>query len=56
MSMSISRSLVLEIGQAFRSMKELAPVLNSVLKQMQVAVSCDGALIWLLNDSESEVE
>ena len=56
MSMSISRSLVLEIGQAFRSMQELAPVLNSVLKQMQGAVSCDGALIWLLNDSESEVE
>jgi putative nucleotidyltransferase with HDIG domain len=55
MAMSISRSLMLEIGQAFRSMQELDPILNSVLKQMQGAVSCEGVLIWLLDDSEAEI-
>ncbi len=53
---SILPSLALEIGQAFRSMLELDPVLLSILKQMQSAVTSEGGSIWLLNEAETEIK
>lgn len=52
----ISPSLLLEIGQAFRSMLELDPVLSSALTQMQSAVASEGGSIWLLNETEIEIK
>ena len=52
---SIPPSILLEIGQAFRSMLELDPVLLSVLKQLQTAISSEGSSIWLLNETETEI-
>ena len=53
---SIAPSLLLEIGQAFRSALELDPVLLSILKQMQSAVTCEAGSIWLLNEAETEIK
>jgi HD-GYP domain-containing protein (c-di-GMP phosphodiesterase class II) len=53
---STPSSLLLETGQAFRSMLELDPVLLSILKQMQGAVSCEGGSIWLLNEAETDIK
>ncbi len=49
-------SLTLETGQAFRSMHELDPVLLSVLRQLQGAVASEGGMIWLINESETEIK
>lgn len=56
METSVPQSLLLEIGHAFRSMLELDPVLLSILKQMQGAVSCEGGSIWLLNEAETDIK
>ncbi|MBI5954089.1 MAG: GAF domain-containing protein [Chloroflexi bacterium] len=56
MATSISSSVLLELGQAFRSMLELDPVLLSALRQLQATVNSEGALIWLLNEAETEVK
>jgi putative nucleotidyltransferase with HDIG domain len=56
MDKSVSSSLVLEIGQAFRSMHELDPVLLSILKQLQRVVTSEGGSIWLINESETEIK
>ena len=53
---SIHPSLLLELGQAFRSMLELDPVLLSTLKQMQSAVTSEGGSIWLLNEAETDIK
>ena len=49
-------SLLLEIGQAFRSMLELDPILISILKQIQNAVTSEGGSIWLINEAETEIK
>ena len=53
---SVSPSMLLEIGQAFRSMLELDPLLLSVLKQIQGAVASEGGSIWLLNEAETDIK
>ena len=56
METSIPQSLLLEVGGAFRSMLELDPVLLSILRQMQGAVTCEGSSIWLLNEAETDIK
>jgi HD-GYP domain-containing protein (c-di-GMP phosphodiesterase class II) len=56
MTASIPSSVLLELGQAFRSMLELDSVLLSILKQLQTTVQSEGALLWLLDESETEVK
>jgi len=53
---SIPASLLLEIGQAYRSMLELNPVLLSFLDQLRGAVASEGCAIWLLNEAETEIK
>jgi len=48
--------MLLEIGQAFRSMLELDSVLLSILKQLQGTVTSEGGSIWLRNESETEIK
>lgn len=38
-----------KLGQAFHSTLELNPLLDSILKQLQSIVRCEGGSIWLLN-------
>ena len=52
----ISPTLLLELGQAYRSMLELDPVMFSTLKQLQDTVTSEGGSIWLLNESETEIK
>jgi len=52
----ISPTLLLELGQAYRSMLELDPVMFSTLKQLQGAVTSEGGSIWLLNKSETVIK
>ncbi|MCC6189627.1 MAG: GAF domain-containing protein [Anaerolineales bacterium] len=42
-------ALLLKLGQAFHSTLEFDPLLVSILKQVQSAVSSEGASIWLLD-------
>src|SRR5713101_2928085 len=45
-----------ELGQAFHSTLELDPLLDSILKQLQSIVRCEGGSIWLLNIEQSELQ
>jgi putative nucleotidyltransferase with HDIG domain len=53
---SIPPSMMLEIGQAFRSMLELDPALLSTLNQLQTTVTSELIVIWLLSESETEIK
>ncbi|MBI3161982.1 MAG: GAF domain-containing protein, partial [Chloroflexi bacterium] len=56
MALSNPRLLIPEIDQAFSSMPELDPILHSALAQMQGAVSSEGALLWILDEAETELK
>jgi len=45
-----------ELGQAFHSTLELDPLLDSILKQLQNVIHCEGGSIWLLNIEQSELQ
>src|SRR5689334_953903 len=45
-----------ELVQAFHSTLELDPLLDSILKQLQSIVRCEGGSIWLLNIEQSELQ
>ena len=52
----IPSSLLLKLGQAYRSMLELDLVLFSILKGMQSSVQGEGISIWLLNETKTGLE
>jgi len=52
----LSPALLLKLGQAYRSMPELDAALFSILKEIQSGIHCEGISIWLLNESEIELE
>ncbi len=49
-------ALLLKLGQAYRSMPELDLALFSILKSIQGSVNCENISIWLLDESETELE
>ena len=53
---SLPPSLLLKLGRAYRSMPELDLALFSILKGVQNSVKGEGISIWLLNESETELE
>jgi HD-GYP domain-containing protein (c-di-GMP phosphodiesterase class II) len=53
---SLAPALQLKLGQAYRSMPELDLALFSILKGVQNSVSSENISIWLLNESETELE
>jgi len=48
--------LLLELGQAFHSMLELEPTLDSVLEHARSVLASEGCSLWLLKDKEAEPE
>ncbi len=56
LALPIPPNLPLELGRAFYSMREFASTLESTLEQMQNAVHSEGALIWLVNEAETEIK
>lgn len=48
-------TLLLNLGQPFRSMLELDLALFSVLKKIQTSVKCDAISVWLLDEAETEL-
>lgn len=52
----ISPTLLLDLGQAYRSMLELDLVMFSTLMRLHTSVNGDGISIWLLNEAETELE
>jgi HD-GYP domain-containing protein (c-di-GMP phosphodiesterase class II) len=52
----LSPSLLLQLGQAYRSMPEMDPVLLSVLAEIQDRVDGEGISVWLLNQAETSLE
>ncbi len=55
-TLTVPSDLLLEIGQAFYSMREFNLTLDSTLKQIQSAVNSEGGLIWLVNEAETEIK
>jgi len=53
---TLSPSLSLKLGQAYRSMTELDLALFSILKGVQNSIKCGGISIWLLNEAGTELE
>jgi len=49
-------SLLLKLGQAYRSMSELDLPLFSIIKSIQDSIQCRSISIWLLNEDETELE
>ena len=52
----LSPSLLQKLGHAYRSMSELDLALFSILKGMQNSLKSESISIWLLNESETELE
>lgn len=52
----IPSSMLRELGLAFSSMRELEPVLQSVLKQVKDQLACEGGSIWLLDEAEVDIK
>ncbi|HNC08374.1 MAG TPA: GAF domain-containing protein [Anaerolineales bacterium] len=55
MDVIIPPSMLRELGLAFSSMRELGPLLQSVLVQVQELLACEGGSIWLLDESEVDI-
>jgi HD-GYP domain-containing protein (c-di-GMP phosphodiesterase class II) len=55
-TLTVPSDLLLEIGQAFYSMREFDLTLDSTLKQIQSAVNSEDGLIWLVNEAETEIK
>lgn len=53
---SIPPSLLLKLGQAYRSMPELDLTLFSIIKGAQSSIHCESLSIWLLNENRTELE
>lgn len=53
---SLSPSLLLKLGQAYQSMSELDLTLFSIIKGIQVGIQCKNISIWLLDETETELE
>lgn len=53
---SVFPTHLLKLAQAFHSMRELEPILTATLKEMRSAVASEDALIWLVNETESEIK
>jgi putative nucleotidyltransferase with HDIG domain len=53
---TLSPTLLMKLGQAYRSMPELDLALFSILKSAQNSIACGGISIWLLNEASSELE
>lgn len=47
---------LLEIERAFYSMREIDPVLDSVLKQILSSLNSEAGALWLVNESETEIK
>ena len=52
----ISPTLLLELGQAYRSILELEPVVVSILRQIQTNINSGDRSIWLLNQAKTELK
>src|SRR5690348_3744808 len=55
-SPTIPATLLLKLGQAYRSMPELDLALFSILKGIQTNIQCAGISIWLLNEPGTQLE
>jgi len=53
---SISPSLLLKLGQSYRSMPELDLTLFTTIKNIQSHLNCKNISIWLLNEHRTELE
>lgn len=53
---SLHPSLLLKLGQAYRSMSDLDLTLFSIIKGIQDGIQCGSISIWLLNEAETELE
>ncbi|GAB4543952.1 MAG: GAF domain-containing protein [Anaerolineales bacterium] len=43
------------LSKAFRSMKELEPLLDAALREIQETLRCEGSSLWLVNEAETEI-